>query len=181
MTAWHVTLTAGVHALATTARELRAAHQHATHALWTTDPTRVTPAPGIVMSAAGPVRPHEHTLRQLTTLYTRLEQQIRELYEAATLAYAYGTAHTLTAVLRNERPRHAPASPDPVLPDLSQSLTVRAGARDLAALRGRLLTARDNESPDLADTACAYGERAERTLHHLLDLAKTNGFLTKAS
>lgn len=196
---WHRSLTDSVHALGAAVGELRSAHQHAQLAAYTADPARIVPVVGqIAVPGAEPVRPHDEALWQLSDLYMVLEHHTLELYENAALGYAHGTATALTAVLRNQRPRHVELPRDRAdhyalpsaesLPDLGQSLTVAAGARELTALREQLITyeaARTAEQGDsdaefsavLANTAHTYGEHAERTLHHLIRLAETHGFL----
>ncbi len=195
---WHLTLLESVHALGAASRELRDAHQHARHTGRTADPARVIPVPGLIAVPGGqPVRPHDEALWQLSDLYLVLEHHTRDLYENAALGYAHGTATAIAAVLRSERPRHVQLPRDrggnyPVtaddLPDLSDSLTTEAGARDLADLRTRLIAyerAQDSEEAEaetefstaLADAAYAYGERAERALHHLIRFADAHGFL----
>ncbi|WP_329177092.1 hypothetical protein [Streptomyces sp. NBC_01477] len=186
--AWHLSLTDSVYALGAAARELRAAHQHAQLTARTTDPARIVPVPGHVTTAgAEPVRPHDEALWQLSDLYMVLEHHTAELYENAALGYAHGTAAAVQAVLRNDHPRHVDLPRDrngmyvldPAdLPDLSQSLTTAAGARDLADLRARLLACAQEDDPAaLANTAYAYGECAERALRHLIRHAETHGFL----
>ncbi|MEW1866474.1 hypothetical protein AB0399_39910 [Streptomyces sp. NPDC088194] len=196
---WHLTLLESVHALAAASRELRDAHQHARHTARTTGPARIIPVPGLLTLPGGsePARPHDEALWQLSDLYLVLEHHTRDLYENAALGYAHGTATALAAVLRAERPHHAelprdrngnyPLAADD-LPDLSGSLTTQAGAHHLADLRAQLIAceqAQDNEEADaetelstaLADTAHAYGEHAERALHHLIRFADAHGFL----
>lgn len=194
---WHLTLTDSVYALGAAARELRAAHQHAHLTARTADPARLIPVTGLLtVPGAEPVRPHDEALWQLADLYAVLEHHTRELYENAALGYAYGTAYALTAVLRSEHPRHTELSRDRAgryvrsaegLPDLAQSISHRAGGRELADARARFIEYdaaegdQDDVEPeptaDLADAAYAYGERAERVLHHLLRLADNHGFL----
>ncbi|MFI0940953.1 hypothetical protein [Streptomyces sp. NPDC021020] len=181
-TTWHTDLTASVHALGAAARELRAAHASACHAARTVDPARLVPLPGLLtVPGAESVRPYDEALRQLTDLYAATEQRTRDLYVNAALGYAHGAAHALAAVLRAERPHHVTLSRDPAghyvlaaLPDLAASLTTAAGARELAALHTRVLTA---TAADLPDAATAYGEQAERSLHHLIRHAAAHGFL----
>jgi hypothetical protein len=186
--AWHLSLTDSVYALGAAARELRAAHQHAGLTARTTDPARLVPVPGLVTTpGAEPVRPHDEALWQLSDLYMVLEHHTAELYENAALGYAHGTATALRAVLGNDRPRHVELPRDrnghylldpSDLPDLSQSLTTEAGTRELTDLRTRLLArAQDNDTAGLANAAYAYGECAERALHHLIRHAETHGFL----
>jgi hypothetical protein len=195
---WHLSLGYSVYALGAAARELSTAHQHARHAAYTADPARIVPVVGrLTIAGAEPVRPHDEALWQLSDLYMVLEHHTRELYENAALGYAHGTAAAISAVLRSEHPHHAELPrdrkghytlPADDLPDLSQSLTVQAGTRDLADLRDRLIAAeqeQDTEQADanveftttLADLAYAYGERAERTLRHLIRFAESHGFL----
>lgn len=186
--AWHLSLTDSVYALGAAARELRAAHQHAQLTARTTDPARIVPVPGLVTTpGTEPVRPHDDALWQLSDLYMVLEHHTAELYENAALGYAHGTATAIQAVLRNNRPRHVELPRDRAghhvldpadLPDLSQSLTTAAGALELADLRTRLLAcAQEDDAAALANAAYAYGECAERALHHLIRHAKTHGFL----
>ncbi|MFJ2957057.1 hypothetical protein [Streptomyces sp. NPDC087270] len=195
---WHLTLLESVHALGSAARELRDAHQHARHTARTTDPARIIPVPGLLtVPGADPVRPHDEALWQLSDLYLVLDHHTRDLYENAALGYAHGTATALAAVLRSEHPHHVELPRDrngnyPLgaddLPDFDGSLTVQAGAHELADLRTRLIAceqAQDDEQADaevefstaLADTAHAYGEHAEGALHHLIRFAATHGFL----
>ncbi|WP_435125305.1 hypothetical protein [Actinacidiphila sp. bgisy144] len=196
---WHLSLLDSVRALAAATEELRAAHQHARHTARTADPARIIPVPGLltISGTSEPVRPHDEALWQLSDLYMVLEHHTRDLYENAALGYAHGTANAIAAVLRAERPHHAelprdrhgnyPLAADD-LPDLSNSLTTQAGARDLTALRNQLIAceqAQDTEeateetglSTTLADAAHAYGQHAERALHHLIHYADTHGFL----
>jgi hypothetical protein len=182
-TTWHADLTASVHALGAAARELRTAQAVAGHAARTVDPARLVPLPGLltVPGTPEPVRPYDEALRQLTALYAAAEQRTRELYANAALGYAHGTAQALAAVLRAERPCHVTLPRDTAgryvvtdLPDLAGSLTTTAGARELAALHTRVRTATDAERPD---AATAYGEQAERSLHHLIRHAAAHGFL----
>ncbi|WP_031519834.1 hypothetical protein [Streptomyces sp. NRRL F-5123] len=182
-TTWHADLTASVHALGAAARELRAAHTAAVHAARAVDPTRLVPLPGLlaVPGTTEPVRPYDEALRHLTHLYAAAEQRTHELYANAALGYAHGAAQALAAVLRAERPHHVDLPRDTAgryvladLPDLAASLTTTAGARELAALHTRLRTATDAERPD---AATAYGEQAERSLHHLIRHAAAHGFL----
>lgn len=202
-TAWHLSLSDSVHALGAAARELRAAHHHARHTAWTADPVRLIPVTGLLaVPGTDPVRPHDEALWQLSDLYMVLEHHTRDLYENAALGYAYGTAYALTAVLRSEHPRHVELPrdraghyllPDDGLPDLSQSVSQRAGGRELTDLRAQLLECErirdaepDDSSPseftvDLADAAYAYGQCAERALRHLLRHAEDHGFLEAAS
>ncbi|BBA99473.1 hypothetical protein RVR_6106 [Actinacidiphila reveromycinica] len=196
---WHLSLLDSVRALAAATEELRAAHQHARHTARTADPARIIPVPGLltVPGNAEPVRPHDEALWQLSDLYMVLEHHTHGLYENAALGYAHGTANAMSAVLRAEHPHHAELPRDrngnyrltaDDLPDLSDSLTAQAGARDLTDLRTRLIAceqAQDTEEDDvetelstvLADTAHAYGQHAERALHHLIHYADTHGFL----
>jgi hypothetical protein len=198
---WHLALLESVCALAAAANEVRDAHQHARHTARTADPARVIPVPGLLaVPGEEPVRPHEDALWQLSDLYLVLEHHTRDLYENAALGYAHGTAAALTAVLRSEHPRHVELPRDrngnyPLtaedLPDLSNSLTAQAGTHELAELRTQLIAcehAQDTEgtedvdaetelSTTLADTAHAYGEQAERALHHLIRYADAHGFL----
>ncbi|SDM99476.1 hypothetical protein [Actinacidiphila guanduensis] len=202
-TAWHASLADSVRALGAAADELRTAHQHAQLTARTTDPARIIPLPGTltVPGAAEPVRPHEDALWQLSDLYMVLEHHTRELYENAALGYAVGTARAVRAVLSSQRPRHVELTRErngayvldlDDLPNLAQSLTVQAGARDLARLRTELLAcwhAQDSEGNEetadepggqpsaLADAAHAYGTCAERALHHLIRFADARGFL----
>jgi hypothetical protein len=186
--AWHLSLTDSVYALGAAARELRAAHQHASLTARATDPARIVPVLGTVATpGAEPVRPHDEALWQLGDLYMVLEHHTAELYENAAIGYAHGTAGAVQAVLRSDRPRHVELPRDRAghyvldpadLPDLSQSLTTDAGSGDLALLRTRLLAcAEADDIADLANAAYAYGECAERALHHLIRFAETNGFL----
>nr|WSX78219.1 hypothetical protein OH826_32865 [Streptomyces sp. NBC_00899] len=185
---WHLSLTDSVYALGAAARELRAAHQHATLTARATDPARVVPVLGLVTTpGAEPARPHDEALWQLSDLYMVLEHHTAELYENAALGYAHGSAGAVQALLRNDRPRHVELPRDRAghyvldpadLPDLSQSLTAAAGTRELADLRTRLLVCAQADDPaDLANAAYAYGECAERALHHLIHFAETHGFL----
>ena len=202
MTTWHHELTDSVNALGAATRELHAAHSHSRHAVWSADPGRIAPATGLLaIPGAEPVHPHDEALWLLNDLYTVLEHHTHELYENAALGYAYGTAAALTAVLRNEHPRHVELPrdahgryvyPAQGLPDLDHSLTTRVGGRELDRLRTRFvdcLDVHDTESSDeqadalatfttdLADAAFAYAEHAERVLHHLLEFADAHGFL----
>jgi hypothetical protein len=198
---WHVSLIHSVQALGAAARELRAAHSLARQTAWTADPTRIVQHHGTfgvtgTDGSALPVRPHEEALWQLSDLYMVLEHHTRELYENAALGYAYGAAQAVTAVLRGERPATVELTRDPHghyahpadgLPDVSQSLTVEAGARELDRLRGQFLTCLDTDNgdssesardgADLADAAHLYGKQAERTLDHLIRFADAHGFL----
>lgn len=104
---WHLSLTDSVYALGAAARELRAAHQHATLTARATDPARVVPVLGLVTTpGAEPARPHDEALWQLSDLYMVLEHHTAELYENAALGYAHGSAGAVQALLRNDRPRH---------------------------------------------------------------------------
>ncbi|WP_328914647.1 MULTISPECIES: hypothetical protein [unclassified Streptomyces] len=194
---WHVTLLDSVRALGAAAEELRAAHQHARHTARAADPARIIPVPGLLtVPGSEPVRPHDEALWQLSDLYMVLEHHTRDLYENAALGYAHGTATAITAVLRSEHPHRAELTRDrngtyPLaaqdLPDLGQSLSAAAGARELARLHDQLAayaqagdadeTAVEDFPTDLAATAYAYGECAERVLRHLIRYADTHGFL----
>jgi hypothetical protein len=189
---WHLSLTDSVYALGTAARELRTAHSHARHTAWTADPARIVPVVGLLtVSDAEPVRPHDEALWQLSDLYMVLEHHTHALYENAALGYAYGAATAIAAVLRSERPRYVELPRDrhghytvtaADLPDVSPSLTRDAGSSELADLRALLIACEPDDeeaefTADLADAAYAYGERAERTLHHLIRFADTHNFL----
>ncbi|MFF7155727.1 hypothetical protein [Streptomyces sp. NPDC008139] len=189
---WHLSLTDSVYALGAAARELRTAHSHARHAAWTADPARIVPVVGMLtVPGAEPVRPHDEALWQLSDLYMVLEHHTHELYENAALGYAHGAASAVAAVLRNERPRHVELPRDrhgnytvtaDGLPDVSPSLTRDAGSTELADLRARLIACEPDDeeaefTADLADAAYVYGERAERTLQHLIRFADAHGFL----
>ncbi|MET9219064.1 hypothetical protein ABZX65_09925 [Streptomyces sp. NPDC003300] len=195
---WHLSLTDSVYALGAAARELRTAHSHARHTAWTADPARIVPVVGVLtVPDAEPVRPHDEALWQLSDLYMVLEHQTKELYENAALGYAYGTAAAIAAVLRSERPRHVELPRDrhgnytvtaDGIPDVSQSVTSDAGGHELADLRARIIESEQAQnaaeahgeaefSTTVADLAYAYGERAGRTLQHLIRFADAHGFL----
>ncbi|MFJ2632737.1 hypothetical protein ACIO6U_12410 [Streptomyces sp. NPDC087422] len=189
---WHLSLTDSVYALGAAARELRTAHAHARHTAWAADPARIVPVVGLLtVPDAEPVRPHDEALWQLSDLYMVLEHHTHELYENAALGYAHGAAAAVAAVLRSERPRHVELPRDrhgnytvtaDGLPDVSPSLTRDAGSAELANLRARVIACEpaDGEEEftvELADAAYAYGERAERTLQHLIRFADAHGFL----
>ncbi|SFE28196.1 hypothetical protein SAMN05216251_102364 [Actinacidiphila alni] len=189
---WHLSLTDSVYALGAAARELRTAHSHARHTAWAADPARIVPVVGLLtVPDAEPVAPHDEALWQLSDLYMVLEHHTHELYENAALGYAHGAAAAVAAVLRSERPRHVELPRDrhgsyavtaDGLPDVSPSLTRDAGSAELADLRTRVIACEpaDGEEEftvELADAAYAYGERAERTLQHLIRFADAHGFL----
>jgi hypothetical protein len=202
-TEWHLSLTDSVYALGAAARELRAAHQHAHYTVWSNDPARLIPVVGLLnVTNTEPVRPHDEALWQLSDLYTALEHHAKELYENAALGYAHGAALAITSVLRSQAPHRVELArarsgryvlPEDGLPDLSASISRRAGGCELADARGHFLEAEQaaNAEPtddaadlteefatDLANAACAYGECAEHVLHHLLRFAESRGFLS---
>ncbi|MEV6395379.1 hypothetical protein AB0M39_11460 [Streptomyces sp. NPDC051907] len=191
---WYETLADSVCALGAAAREYRAAHQAACVYARQAEPTRLLPVGGSLgVLGSGSVRPHAHALWQLTDLYGDLATRTRDLYDKAALLYAYGTASALQRVLNGERPHRVEARrlngryvpPGDVLPDLRQSLADWPESARLAALRDEVLRReRDaaalnglftyDEVPDhgiataLADSAYAYGSRAEAALFFVL-------------
>jgi hypothetical protein len=201
-TEWHLTLTDSVYALGAAARELRAAHSQARHTAWSNDPARLVPVVGLLdVTNAEPVRPYDEALWQLSDLYTSLEHHTKELYENAALGYAHGAALALTSVLRSQAPSRVELActrsgryvlPEDGLPDLSASISRRAGGCELADARDHFLVAEQSAdaeptkdaadateefAADLADAAYAFGECAEHVLHHLLRFAESRGFL----
>lgn len=184
---WMRSLTESVDVLGAAAYELYTAQQQARHAAWSSDPVRVVPFPGLVtVPGTEPARPHDEVLWQLTDLHLGLAHHLKQLYENAALAYAYGTATAVHAVLRTETPSRVELAraangryriPYDSLPDLSRSVARAHGGRELAELREAVLVLADAEDdPEAdadietlyADTAYAYGEQAKTVLHHLL-------------
>ena len=165
----------------------------------TADPARIVPVTGLLtIPGAEPVRPHDEALWQLSDLYMVLEHHtpraVRE--RRPRLRPRHRHRHRRRPAQRTAPPcptpprpgRQLPRPPPRPSPTSAQSLTTAAGTRDLADLRDPAIaceTAQDTEQADaetefttaLADTAYAYGERAERALHHLIRFAETHGFL----
>ncbi|MFI5703649.1 hypothetical protein ACIA78_26830 [Streptomyces xanthochromogenes] len=99
MIPWFHSLTQSVAALGLAAREYGMAAQSARLAAWSVDSARLAVVPGTV-SVRGRhyLSPYDDSVRQLSELHTEVERQIRDLYENAALAYAYGTAAVVTSV-----------------------------------------------------------------------------------
>jgi hypothetical protein len=192
---WHQHLAESVSVLGAAAYELYGAQQQARHTAWTCDPVRLVPFPGLVtVPGAEPARPHDEALWHLTDLYLGLAHHLKQVYENAALGYAHGAAHALTSVLRAEQPCQVELTRDRAgrycvpaagLPDLSESISKRAGGEELARLRevvmsyeecGDTLDTDGDLDTDLADAAYAYGEHAKAVLQHLLQIAVKNGF-----
>jgi hypothetical protein len=196
---WPQRLAESVSVLGAAAYELYGAQPQARHTAWTCDPVRLVPFPGLVaVPDAEPARPHDEALWYLTDLYLGLAHHLKQVYENVALAYAYGAAEALKAVLRAEKPCQVELVRDragrycvPIgdLPDLSQSISKRAGGQELSRLRDLVLSFEPSSdgldidgdlSTELADAAYAYGEHAKAVLQHLLQIAVANGF-AKAS
>jgi hypothetical protein len=184
---WMRSLTESVSVLGAAAYELFSAQQQARHAAWASDPVRIVPFPGLVaVRGTEPARPHDEVLWQLTDLHLGLAHHLKQLYENAALAYAYGAATAVQAVLRAETPARVELVrgadgryriPFDSLPDLSQSVALAHGGRELAELREAVLVlAEADDGPEAdadietlyADTAYTYGEQAKAVLQHLL-------------
>jgi hypothetical protein len=142
---WFDTLTSSVYALGAAARECRTAHQTARAATWNLDPYRLMPVEGAVnIPGQYFVRPHDDAVGKLSDAYATLTGHTRKLYENTALAYAYGTAAVLEAVLNGDHPTHVILSrvnglytrPNALLPDLTASaLSVWRDCRRLDLLR----------------------------------------------
>ncbi|MGW8570613.1 hypothetical protein [Streptomyces niveus] len=145
---WFQSLTDGIHALGAAAREYRAANQAARVASWHIDPARLLPVDGSVhVPGRDFVRPHDDALLKLGDLYSDLRNSAQELYENASLAYAYGAISAVRSVLAGERPPYVELGrrdgryelPKGALPEMDRSLGQWAGAEKLARLRERVI------------------------------------------
>ncbi|MFL4905593.1 hypothetical protein ACJ6WF_21085 [Streptomyces sp. MMS24-I2-30] len=142
--AWFLSLSDSVHALGAAAREYRMARQTAQSNSWSYDLTRLGPEVG-AMRVVGRdhIRPHADSVMRLKAIHDRVETQIKGLYENAALAYAYGTAAAVNAVLGGGRPTHVELGrrddsyeiPSDPLPDLQGALGPYIGGPNLVALR----------------------------------------------
>ncbi|GAA0462606.1 hypothetical protein ACFQ2B_37315 [Streptomyces stramineus] len=184
--AWFDSLTASVFALGAAARETRLARQAAQVATWHIEPARLRAVIGDVnISGEYRISPQDVALNQIRGLCRAYQSVTTDLYENLALAYAYGTAGALLAVVKGYRPRYAELRrdrteryelPDGPLPDFRGDLGNWSGQRRLALLRsqvGARRTARytgpsEGTPTGLADCAYAYGEQAEMALHHQL-------------
>lgn len=184
--AWFDSLTASVFALGAAARETRLARQAAEVATWNVEPARLRAAVGDVnIRGEYRISPQDVALSQIRGLCRAYQSVTADLYENLALAYAYGTAGALLAVVKGYRPRYVELRrdqtehyelPDEPLPDFRGDLGNWTGQRRLALLRshvGARRTARytgqsEGALAGLADCAYAYGEQAEMALHHLL-------------
>ncbi|MFC8829378.1 hypothetical protein ACFT9I_28985 [Streptomyces sp. NPDC057137] len=145
---WFHSLTDSVHALGAAAREYRAANQAARVASWHIDPARLLPVHGSVhVPGRDFVRPHDDALLKLGDLYSHLARSTRDLYENASLAYAYSAISAVRSVLTGERPSHAELGrrngryelPTESLPETSGDLGQWTGANHLARLREQVI------------------------------------------
>ncbi|UQI47874.1 hypothetical protein M1P56_27830 [Streptomyces sp. HU2014] len=188
--AWFDSLTASVFALGAAARETRLARQAAEVATWHIDPARLRAAIGDV-NICGEYRisPQDVALNQIRGLCRAYQSVTTDLYENLALAYAYGTAGALLAVVKGYRPRYVELRrdqtehydlPDEPLPDFRGDLGTWSGQRRLALLRSQVGARRmarftgrsEGGLAGLADCAYAYGEQAEMALHHQLLTAR---------
>ncbi|MFI1826614.1 hypothetical protein ACH41E_09165 [Streptomyces sp. NPDC020412] len=145
---WFHSLTDSIAALGAAAREYRTASQSARIAVWHFEPLRLLPVDGAI-SVPGRdfVRAHDDATLKISNLYGELERATASLYENAALAYAYGTAHALLAVLRGERPSYLEfdrrdgeyVRPTAPLPDFNDVVEQWTSKPDLAALRERVI------------------------------------------
>lgn len=141
------TLTASVRALGLAACEYRFAVQAASVAAWRVEPSQRVTAPGMACVEGRQVLPHLRAIRRLEGVYTELRRQTGSLYETAALAYAYGTASALRAVLAHDVPAHVELSrrsrlwvvPDNCLPDLRDALTDWNSNDQLTTRRQRVI------------------------------------------
>lgn len=102
---WRNTLQDSVFALGAACREYRAAQSTAQAALWSIELTRVRPVDGeLSIPGAYRHRPHDAALWSLEGVYTELNYKIRSGYENKALAYAYGAAWAVRAVLAQQDP-----------------------------------------------------------------------------
>ncbi|MGW6456281.1 hypothetical protein ACWF94_10205 [Streptomyces sp. NPDC055078] len=196
--AWFHSLSDSVASLGIAARELRAARQGAQLISWHIDPMRLLSVDGAV-SVPGRhyVRPHDHAISKLSDLYSALEISTKALYKNTALAYAYGTAQAVVAVLNSERPTHVqlerrddgyvPAAV--MLPDLQGALGQWAGSQEMALLRNKVIdgeraTALVDEYSfyeDLADYECIEMAEASATAEGLADSAYVYGVAAESA
>jgi hypothetical protein len=142
--AWFHSLADSVFGLGAAAREYRTANQTARIAAWNADPFRLLSIDGTLnVPGAHFIRPHDDALSRLEEIYQQMESRARELYENTALAYAYGAAGALQAVLKGESPQYVELHrgdgryviPDSLLPDLREALGEWSGNQRLAVLR----------------------------------------------
>lgn len=142
--AWFHTLAGSVAALGAATLEYRMAHKAAQATAWQYEPLRLSSEEGET-SVPGRhfVQPHNDAHLNLKAVYDAAEIRIKNLYENAALAYAYGTADAIVKVLNGECPRHVELAradglyvqtPDR-LPDLEEALGGWQGGPNLVALR----------------------------------------------
>ncbi|MEW2029668.1 hypothetical protein AB0901_03950 [Streptomyces roseifaciens] len=188
--AWFDSLTASVFALGAAARETRLARQAAEVATWHVDPARLQAVIGDVnICGEYKISPQDVALSQIRSLRRAYQRVTTDLYENLALAYAYGTAGALLAVVKGYRPRYVELRrdqtdqyelPDEPLPDFRGDLGDWNGQRRLALLRSHVGARRvarytgrsEGALAGLADCAYAYGEQAETALHHQLLTAR---------
>ncbi|MGX1975476.1 hypothetical protein [Streptomyces kronopolitis] len=162
--AWFLSLSDSVHALGSAAREYRMAHQAAQSSAWSYDLARLCPQAG-AMSVAGRdyIRPHDDSVMRVKALHDRVEAEAKNLYENASLAYAYGTATAVNAVLRGKQPTHVELGRRDgmyeiragLLPDFQGALDQYIGAPNLVTLR-EIVT--EHQRADLAVRDFAFYE-----------------------
>lgn len=177
--AWFHSLTESVAGLGSAAREYRTAAQAVRIASWHLDPVRLLPADGSVrVIGSDRLRPHDDAVTQLGALYGDLGYRVRKLYENAALAYAYGTATVLAAVLAGDEPAHVALGrrdgryvlPRGPLPDFREPLTAWKDNESLAARREDLVE-RENAAA-IADEFAHYADLADYDVSDLTAASK---------
>lgn len=177
--AWFHSLTESISALGAAAREYRTAAQAARIAAWHIDPFRLLTVDGAVrVIGRDHLRPHDDAVMQLGAVYGDLGYRVRKLYENAALAYAYGTATALTAVLNGDEPPYVALGrrdglyevPSGPLPDLREPLGSWKDNHRFTACREDLVE-RENAAA-IANDLAFYEDLADYEACDLSDVSR---------